>query len=166
MPIPKIDEVENIARLARLNLAKDGSLVQVAFLWTGPRVAIIGGRPLRSQSDKAAWATIIRRACVEMGADAILTVTEVWAANAPKGITQDDLIGPVQGKTGAYEAVLFHLESMDGTWMCVCPIIRAEGQAPTFPMPRHWSEGQTQGLLANFIPDKKASAYRGAPPEN
>ena len=157
--IPKQTEVEEIARVARLHLAKDGLIAQTAFIWHGNNVAILGGRPLKDKVDKAAWASILRRSCIELEADTILTVMEVWAASV-KGPAKDvDLTGPVEGRDGAYEAVMFHLETMDGTWMCIVPIIRSEGQGPGFAMPRHWIEGNTSGILTNFIPDKKASAY-------
>lgn len=163
MPIPKIDEVENIARFARLNMAKDGFLAQTAFIWSGQKVAIIQGRPMEGQGDKIAWATIVRRACVEMAADHVLTVTDIWAANLGKAeAAPDDLLGEVKDKPGAYEAVMFHLESMDGTWSCIIPLVRSPGQPPSFPMPRYWNEGRVEGILANFIPDKKASAYKKA----
>lgn len=159
MTIPKIDEVENIARFARTNLAKDGYLAPVAFLWTGDKVSIIGSRPLSGNADKAAWAAVIRRACVEMKADTMLYLIEIYAAAVKRAPSPDDLAGPVKDMTGAYEGVLFNLESMDGNWSCIVPIVRSEGQPPSFPMPRFWAEGRVDGLLANFIPDKKASAY-------
>ncbi len=163
MSIPKIDEVENIARFARLNMAKDGFLAQTAFIWTGEKVAIIQGRPMGSQGDKIAWSTIVRRACVELAADHVLTITEIWAAHLMAAeAAPDDLLGLVKDKPGAYEAVMLHLESMDGTWTCIIPIVKSPGQPNSFPMPRYWTEGQVDGLLANFIPDKKASAYKKA----
>lgn len=160
MNIPKIDEVENIARLARINLGRDGFLAQTAFLWVGDNVAIIQGRPLKNKADKAGWATVVRRACLDLEADTILTVTEIWAAEVSGPLSGDDRMGPVQGRTDAYEAVMFHLESMDGTWSSLARIVRSPGQPPSFPMPRFWTEGHVEGLLANFLPDKKASAYK------
>jgi len=156
---PKQDEVENIARLARLNLAKDGYLSQVAFLWTGQQIAIVGGRGLYNSTDKQAWAATLRRMAIEFKADTVLSIIEVWAAHPPRDHKPEDLLGPVQDKSGAYEAVLFQLETMDGTWTCVVPIIRSDGQGPAFPMPRYWSQGSVSGTMTNLIPDKKASAY-------
>jgi len=159
--IPKQDEVENIARIARMNLANDGYLAQVGFIWTGDKVAIVGGRAMRNQTDKMAWAAILRRMVIELKADALLTVVEVWAKNTTgaSNIPLYDQMGPVSGMDGAYEAVMLNLETMDGTWNCLCPIVRSEGQPPSFPMPRFWSQGPTAGILTNLIPDKKASAY-------
>lgn len=157
--IPRIEEVENLARMARLNMAKDGYLSQIAFLWSGQNVAIIRSRPFKDARDKAAWAAILRRACVQLSADTVLYIMEIFAAPPPPSGAMDDMMGPVQGRTGAYEAVLFHLESMDGTWSCIVPIIRSPGQPPSFPMPRFWTKGRVDGLLANFIPDKRSGAY-------
>jgi len=157
--IPRQTEVENIARLARLNMARDHGLHQVAFLWTGDRVAIVGGRPLQTKMDKMAWATILRRMAMEFNADTVLNIMEVWAAET-KATALDDRMGPVKDKTGAYEAVLFHLETKQGTWMTLAPIIRVPGQPPSFPMPRFWTQGATEGILTNLLPDKDASAYK------
>lgn len=160
MPIPRIDDVENIARLARLNLAKDGFLAQTAFIWRGDKMTVIQGRPMSSKADKVGWAAIVRAACLQFEADTLLTVNEVWAAQFPGPLAPDDRMGDVKDKDGAYEAVMFHLESMDGTWSCIVRTVRSPGQPPSFPMPRFWVEGSVEGILANFIPDKKASAYK------
>jgi hypothetical protein len=157
--IPKQKQVNEIARLARTNLKNDGCVAQVAFIWTKDKIAIVGGRPMVDKTDKAAWAAILRRMCVELDAQAILTVMEVWTAIAKKDAPLDDLMGPVKDKIGAYDAIMFHLETMDGTWMCICPIVRSEGQPPSFSLPRQWIHGKTEGILTNFIPDKNAHAY-------
>jgi hypothetical protein len=153
--IPKQTEVEDIARRARLNLAKDGYIAQVAFLWSGDRVAIIGGMPIKTNIDKEAWATILRRKAIEMKADTLLMIMEVWGAEVPTSkYNPDDHCGPVKEMQGAYEAVMFHIETMDGTWMSMTPIIKTEGQPKTFPMPRYWSQGKVVGTFANLLPDK------------
>jgi hypothetical protein len=159
MTIPKIKEIEDIARLARLNLEKDGFLAQTAFLWKGDSIAIMGGRPIETKVDKAAWGAVVRRWAVELEADTVLTIMECWAAERKGPLAPDDMKGPISEMAGAYEGVMFHLETMDGTWGCIVRIVKSEGQGPMFPMPRHWTQGHTEGLLTNFLPDKKASAY-------
>lgn len=159
--VPHFDEVISIARQARLNLARDGRLTQVAFIWVGNTLSIAGSRPLRSKIDKVAWSAVIRRMCIEMSADAVLTVVEVWTAKRRRGAPLDDIIGGVENAPNAREAVLFSLETMDGTWVAICPIIRVDGQGPAFPLPKQWMQGPTTGALFNILPDKKATNNYG-----
>ena len=159
--IPHIDELTQLIKTARLHLAKDGHLVQVAFMWTGENVAVIGGRPLYDNVDKIVWSKILRRMVMDLQADALFTMMEVWAVNVDHAPTPDDLMqAPNKNTGGAYEAIMFSLETMDGSWVAVCPIIRMEGQGPAFAMPRFWVQGQASGTMFNIIPDKNAQAYR------
>lgn len=160
MQIPRQNEVEDIVRLARLNLAKDGYLAQMAFFWKGNRVLIVGGRPLETKLDKAVWTTMLRNMAIELNPDTVLTLVECWAAERPANTPANDLRGDVKDKAGSYEGVMFNLETMDGTWFTVAKIVRMEGQGPAFAMPRQWLRATSSGIMTNIIPDKKASAYK------
>ena len=148
--------MESVARMSRKTLARDGFLNALAYVWKGDRFVIVGCD--FSRVGKAEYAAALRRVCMELEADTFLLVTEIWAARA-RTDGMDDMMGEVAKRPGAYEAVLFHLESPDGTWMCASPIVRMEGQGPAFPMPRYWYQGPASGVFTEFIPDKKASAY-------
>jgi hypothetical protein len=163
MPIPRQRHIETIARMSRKTLAKDGFLNQLAYIWKGDNFVVMGGMPIGDQASKKTWAWALRRACLMMEADTVLTVTEAWCRPVNPDIP-DDMMGPVEGQRGAYEGVIFHLETLDGTWACIVPIIRVPGQGPAFPMPRFWGRGEASGTLSGFIPDKKASAYQGEQP--
>lgn len=144
------DFVNNIIKLAKENLERDGSLTPIAFIHTPQNQVLLA--PLKFENKELEMA-MLRRICIEKEADFILMISEAWMKKFDKK-EEADYDTPVGQQEGKVEIVIFSLETIGGgTWMGVAEMKEVEGKK-TFDTNIKFDDTNLQGRLTNILPDK------------
>ena len=123
--------LDELLRVARINLERDGNLMPVAFLFSNGGLDIVG-TPFRSDEDKEVTVIMLRGMAREKKATAVAMLAEAWHANLEPGQTLTEWDGtPVRKMKNRREVVQVYVEDQDGYWFGLAPITRDTGR-PTF----------------------------------
>lgn len=157
--IPKSDAVLKLIRNGRTYLIATGKFPHACVTWRGEEMNVMVpmGAP-GNHDDMAELFGMIRRTVVQLEADTVLYMCQGWGKELNGGPPSHDDFGGknIQDLRGSFRIVILHLESNDGAWTAVVPVVEVPGQPPLIPMPKYWALNSMRGVIENLLPDKKA----------